>query len=396
MDRREGHPHRADHMRRLQRARRAGRTGRGADPQIAHVVDDRLALDVLKAHVAGVGQPMGGIAVHAHVRAGRQQPLFQLVAQRPHLGRLARHIRRRQFARLGQPDDIGHILRPAPAAALLMPAEHEGLQARPAPQVEDPDSLRSVEFVAGHREHVHRNLAHVHGDLPRHLDGIGMDHRARLFRQRRDLRDREDDAGLVVRPHDAHQFGTVPLQRLPEGVHIQIPAAVHRQFDLPATHILEAAARSQDGGVLHPGGDDPRLGPQHLRAPVDGHVVALGRAAGEDDLRWIRMDERRDLLPRPLDVLRHLPAERMHAGGIAVKFVKKRHHRIPDFRGNPRCRVVVKINRIHRLHSLKEGYSVDQTPRRIKPPIPRSRPCSPPSGHKPRDCTSVRRRWRES
>ena len=100
-------------------------------------------------------------------------------------------------------------------------------------------------------------------------------------------------------------------QRLPDRVRVD-PAARGRREQ----GYLEAAAgqllqRLQDGLVLDLGADDvPSAG---LRAvvgqPEDGQVVALGRAAGEDDLVWLGIDDCGDLLAGAVDAF---------LGGLAV------------------------------------------------------------------------------
>jgi hypothetical protein len=87
--------------------------------------------------------------------------------------------------------------------------------------------------------------------------------------------------------------------------------------------------------VLPPPLADPRLA-------LEGQVVRLGGAGGEDDLLAGAADERRDLLARPIYCRLRLPAERVVAAGrIAEVLGKVRQHRLDHARIDPRGGVVV-------------------------------------------------------
>ena len=74
--------------------------------------------------------------------------------------------------------------------------------------------------------------------------------------------------------------------------------------------LFKALAGVQGGLVLgHLGDDVVALFAVHLRNALDGEVVALGGAAGEDDLLGGCADEFGDLLAGLFDALLGLPAE---------------------------------------------------------------------------------------
>ncbi len=64
----------------------------------------------------------------------------------------------------------------------------------------------------------------------------------------------------------------------------------------------------------------------------DGEIVALGAAAGEDDLIRLGADQERDALPCLLDGLPGLLSEGVHTRGVSVIFRKEGKHRGDDFR----------------------------------------------------------------
>ena len=207
MHRRERHAHRADHVARIERAGRAGGTGRNADAEVGEVIGDRFALYILEADVQRVRQTMCAVTVDADVRTAREDSRLELVAEGGELHRLVRHPEPREFAGLGKTDDVGNVLRARTAGALLMSAQHERLQLGALADVEDADALRRVELVSAHRQHVDGNLLHVHRNLARDLHGVRMENRPVRPADLRHLLNRKENARLVVGPHDRNQRG---------------------------------------------------------------------------------------------------------------------------------------------------------------------------------------------
>ena len=84
----------------------------------------------------------------------------------------------------------------------------------------------------------------------------------------------------------------------------------------------------------------------HRGDALEGEVVALGGAAGEDDLLGDGADEAGDLLAGLLDGLLGLPAEGViPAGGVAVVLGEARQHRLQHARIDARRGVVVHVDR---------------------------------------------------
>ncbi len=99
----------------------------------------------------------------------------------------------------------------------------------------------------------------------------------------RDPLDREDRAGLVVRPHDRRQR-RVGTQRCFELVRIQPPLAVDRQEGHLIAFLLQMGADVEYRRMFDGGRHDVALVGLSGEGGANRGVVRLGAAAGEDDL----------------------------------------------------------------------------------------------------------------
>ena len=77
--------------------------------------------------------------------------------------------------------------------------------------IECADALRRVELVAGDRQQVDTKRIHIDSDLAERLRRIGVDQRANLSREPRDVGDGLQRADLVLRVDDRDQ--SVSLRR---------------------------------------------------------------------------------------------------------------------------------------------------------------------------------------
>ena len=251
VDRYERHAHRADHVRRVERAGGARGAGGDADALVGEMVGDRLALDVLEAEVQRVGQTVRLVAVDAHVRAGGQDAGLEPVAHRRELRRLRLHVRGGELARLGDAHDVRHVLRARPTPALLVAAEHERLQLRAAPNEEDAHALRRMELVPGDGKHVHGRPLHVERRLSGRLHRVGVDDGPALLGDLGDLADREHRARLVVRPHGGDERALRALQLGAQALEVDLPNVVHRQLHhLVALRLQSARGLVQQESIL--------------------------------------------------------------------------------------------------------------------------------------------------
>ena len=82
---------------------------------------------------------------------------------------------------------------------------------------------------------------------------------------------------------------------------------------------------------------------------ADREVVALGRAAGEDDFLGVGADRRGDRLPRRVDRVAGFVADGVDAVRVAVLLVEVRQHRLDDARIDARRGVVVHVDELVRI-----------------------------------------------
>ena len=126
---------------------------------------------------------------------------------------------------------------------------------------------------------------------------------------------------------------------------VEAAVAVHGQFGHPVALLGQAGHQSLDRRVLDPGGDDVALVGIGGEGREDGGVVALGAAAGEDDLIRVGAEQGRHLLAGLWTLPAHLAAEGVHAGGVAVELGEIGQHGLHHLGGHPGGGVVVQIDR---------------------------------------------------
>ena len=138
--------------------------------------------------------------------------------------------------------------------------------------------------MAGHRQQVHAEVVHLDGDLADGLGAIAVHQDALAMGDFGDLRDGLDSADLVVGVHDGDEdgFGGDGLLDLPGVNHTVL---IDRQVCGATALPFQIAADLGHGRVLDRRRDDV-VAPVTMGAgyPLDGVVVGLGAAAGEDQV----------------------------------------------------------------------------------------------------------------
>src|SRR5215475_10533055 len=159
--------------------------------------------------------------------------------------------------------------------------------------------------------------------------------------------DRLDGSDLVVGVHDADE-NRARRDRFAKVVGINAARAANRQIGDAGAQALEKPARFDDGGMLDARRDDV-IAPLAMRKEhaLEGEVVGLAAAAGEDDLVAAAAEQRRHLAARGLkrDLCRG--CRPMPARGIAVVILEKRPHRGGHRRIDRRTGVVIEIDALH-------------------------------------------------
>ena len=191
------------------------------------------------------------------IRSGNpgQEQLMEAVPQALQVRRGAGEALPGQAAGCPQGYQIRHVFGAGPAAPFLGgPVEQRG-KGGAAPHVQGPDAFGGVELVPRHREKIHLQFLHVHGDLAHALGRVGVKGHSRLPGQGADLRDGLQGAGFVVGVHDADQ----------DGVRGQGPA-----------HVI----RVHPAGAVH--GQDGKAKPLGLEIPAGGQHRRMLRGTGDD------------------------------------------------------------------------------------------------------------------
>ncbi len=251
----------------------------------------------------------------------------------------------------------GTFKRAGTHAALVAAAVDDGgnLHARIlAAHIERADTLRPVHLVAGDRHQVDVLLVHIDRNLADRLRRVGVEDHAALATELADLGDGLQHADLVVGGHDRDQDGLVVHGAL-QVVEIDQAVFLHRQVGDAVAVLLQALAGVEHGLVLGDRGDDViALLAVHLGDALDGEVVALGGAGGEDDFFRGRADQLGDALARRFHAFFGRPSERViAAGGVAELLHEVGQHLFQHPRIHGGGGVVVHVD--GQLHALAIG-----------------------------------------
>ena len=88
-------------------------------------------------------------------------------------------------------------------------------------------------------------------------------------------------------------------------------------------------------------------GGRGARHAENGEVVGLRAAAGEDDLRRRRVDERGHLAARGFQPLLRRLSEMVDAGRVTIHLSEARHHRLENLRRDGSGGVVIEVEMLH-------------------------------------------------
>jgi hypothetical protein len=219
-----------------------------------------------------------------------------------------------------------------------------------AADVEGADALGAVEFVGREAHQVDAESADVDGDLADGLRGVGVQRDAALTADRGDLSKRLDDADFVVGEHHRDKRGVVADCR-GDGLRVK-PAGPRTAmlFHAEQSHAVTAATEAGEGvehGLMLRGDADQMVAAsaRAFRDAADGEVVALGGAAGEDDLGRVGIDRGSDFRARLLNRLARGGAEGVtDAAGVAVILREIRQHRVEHARVDAGGGVIVEVD----------------------------------------------------
>ena len=175
--------------------------------------DEGFGFDVIEVDVGGVGDAGCSGAVDAGFVDLGEDALFEAVAEGGESGRGLSVLQPglRDLGGFAEAYDSGYVFGSGAALALVGAAVHHRGEADVAADEEDADTLGGVHLVAGDGEEIDvlewAVGAEVDRDLAGGLDGVGVEEGSGGMGDGGECGDGLDDAGLVVREHDADEFG---------------------------------------------------------------------------------------------------------------------------------------------------------------------------------------------
>ena len=257
-------------------------------------------------------------------------------------------------AALAERDDASHVFRAAATAFLLAATDDEGRVAGAASDVERADAFGSVELVAREAEEVDGRVLQGDGDFAHGLNRVGVEVGTLRAGDGGGFLHREEDAGLVVGPHERDDGGVV-ADGGAEVFEVEETGGVDREPGDLETTAGEAVAEVLGRAVLDAAGDDVAAVAVGLERAVESGVVALAAAAREDEFGGVAIDQRGDLLAGGVERAADAAAEAVGAGGIAVEVGQVGQHRLDDRGIKRRGGVVVEVDdrRRHRRGRFK-------------------------------------------
>ena len=203
---------------------------------------------------------------------------------------------------------------------------------RLAPNVERAHALGAVDQVSGARQEIDSRRFDVHRNLPDRLRRVGVEDDPLVLGQLSNRRHVLDRADLVVREHDRDEDRLV-RDRLANRVELHQTVRPHGHVRRLEALPLQALTDVQARPLLDGGGDDVvALFPVHLGDALDREIDRLGPPGSEDDFLGIPgADDLRDLIPRAVDGVLGLPAERVvPARRVAELLGEVGNHRLDD------------------------------------------------------------------
>ena len=343
-----------EHVARFEAGARAG--GPAGDGHILDTHHEAFAFHVSEADVRVARQALGRVAVQVRLGKLVHDPLAKPFAEPISAFDLSGHFAPRDVAGSTESDDHGNGKRAGTHTAFVATAvdhrfePHAGILLA---NVQSPDALRPVNLVGREAEQVDAHVFDVDGNLAHSLDRVGVKEDALFLAQFADSLDRLNGADFVVRGHDRDEYRFV-RHRGANLLGRHLAELVHGQIrDLEAI-AFEPLAGVEHGLVLGRLRDDVvALLLVHRGNALDGQVVALGRAARENNFLGRGTDQGRDLIAGFLDGRFRFPSIRMAAtGGIPELLREVRQHGLDHARIDPRRGVVVHVNR--RRHHGRE------------------------------------------
>ena len=214
-----------------------------------------------------------------------------------------------------------------------------------------PDALGAVELVRAEAEEIHRDLAHVHRDLPDGLRGVRVEKDAVFPAQGGKLLDRENQARFVVGPHDGDKRRAVGMDVGLQGIPVDDTVAVQRQVSHLDAQLFQVLAGVRNAGMLDGSRDDLRFLPcpdQLVVGGFDHGIVGFSGAAGDQNVVAVTcVDPRVQPVEGDPHVIMDLGGKIVQAVRVAVHLAPERIHSLLHPGINDGGGVVIKVDPVH-------------------------------------------------
>ena len=178
------------------------------------------------------------------------------------------------------------------------------------------------------------------------LYGVGVEEDIAGAADSGDFLNWKDNASLIVGEHDGYHRG-VFSDGFVNGVHINLPGAVHgNPSDVTATFLV-VLAKLDIGRVLYGGGNKVAFAGPAKQGGVQGGVISLGAAGVKNNLARIGIDQTGDLFAGGGQGGAELLAKAVGTGGVSPVLSEVGQHSLDHLGRDARGGVVVEI--INRL-----------------------------------------------
>ena len=287
----------------------------------------------------------------------RSRPASELcletVAQGSEAEAFGGHFLGGDFAGLAEADDAGDVESAGTETALMSPAVHllgERDAGWAATDPESADAFGPVDFVSGEGQQVDGAAGDVDGEFAHGLGRVGVKEDAVFAAERADFADGLQGANFIVGRHDGDEERPGVFDGAAEIVEADAAFGIDREDGDAAALLRQPCTGIEDGFVLGGLGDDvdgtPRIGSASgFNSALDGEVVALGGAGGEDDFFGRSAEEAGDLSASGFDGLFGGPAKGVAAaGGVAVDVGQERQHGLKHARIDARGGLVIHVD----------------------------------------------------
>ena len=227
---------------------------------------------------------------------------------------------------------------------LVVGTVHELVDPRPGADVERPDALGGIEFMAGYGQQIHPQIIHARRYLAHGLGRIGVKGDGVGARNGANGGKRLERADFVVGMHD----GDEKRIRSDGGFYrrgVYLPHVIDRQAGGLDAETLQKTAHFQDGRMLDGTRDQVAAAVRRHDDAFQGMVVGLRTAARKDDRFRRTIQEFGDLAAGVGHGLPGCAAIGMAAGGVAERRLPEGLHGVGHFGCNGCRSVVVQIDR---------------------------------------------------